>query len=113
MTKLSLACGLALSAALATYSSVLLADTTAAAATAAAPAAATTAAPADTTAAAAAKKSKPKLVCEEADQMGSHFSQHICMTPEQMAQRRKDSQRAAQDLQQRAQAVSAEGKPPI
>jgi hypothetical protein len=35
------------------------------------------------------------------------------MTPEQMEQRHKDSQQAARDLQQRAQAVSAEGKPPI
>ena len=110
MTKLSLACGLALSAALAAYSSVPKADPTATAATTAAPVSATTAAPAGTTAAKVSKT--PKLVCEESEQMGSHFSQHICLTPEQVAQRRKDSQQAARDLQSRAQPISSDGKPP-
>ena len=101
MTKLSLACGLALSAALAACSSVPGTAQTA------------TAAPAGTTAAATPVASTtPKLVCEDSDQMGSHFSQRICLTPEQVEQRRKDSRQAAQDMQQRAQSLGSDGKPP-
>lgn len=102
MTKLTLACGLALSAALAACSSAPPTASTA------------SAAPAATTAAATAKvSSKPKLVCDDSDQMGSHFSHPICLTPEQVAQRQRDSQQAAQDMQQRAQPVAADGKPPV
>lgn len=100
MTKLFLACGLALSAALAACSSAPPAAPTA-----------TTASGATTTAPTTAS-TKPKLVCDDSDQMGSHFSHPICLTPEQVEQRQKDSRQAAQDMQQRAQAVSADGKPP-
>lgn len=103
MTKLSLACGLTLSAALAACSSTPPAGQTATG---------STSAPAATTAASTASTRGPKLVCEDTSQMGSHFSQHICLTPEQVAQRRKDSQQAAQDFQNRAHPVSADGKPP-
>ncbi|HEX4300797.1 MAG TPA: hypothetical protein VH327_07990 [Gammaproteobacteria bacterium] len=101
MTKLSLACGLVLSAALAACSTTPPASQTA-----------TTAAPVATTATTTASAKGPKLVCEDSNQMGSHMQQHICLTPEQVAQRHKDSQQAAQDMQNRAHAVSADGKPP-
>lgn len=109
MTKLSFACGLALSTVVAAWSSILMADTpaapagTAAAAAPAAPAAAT----------AAPKAATPKLVCESVSESGSHMKKRVCLTPEQMEQRHKDSQQAARDMQQRAQSVNAEGKPPI
>lgn len=102
MTKLSFTCGLALSTVVAAWSSVLMA----------APAATTAAAPASATAPSKAAAT-PKLVCESVSESGSHMKKRVCMTPEQMEQRHKDSQQAARDLQQRAQAVSAEGKPPI
>ena len=110
MTKLSLACGLALSVALAACSTTPPAGQTTTGSTSA-PAAST--APAATTAASATPAKGPKLVCEDSSQMGSHFKSHICLTPEQMAQRRKDSQQAAQDMQNRAHAVNADGKPPV
>ena len=100
MTKLSLACGLALSVALTACSSVPKEASTATASTSG-------------TAAPATGSTTPKLVCDDSDQMGSHFKQHICLTPEQVEQRRKDSQQAAQDLQQRAQPLNSSGKPPI
>lgn len=109
MTKLPLACGLALSAAIAVHASVSLADP--AATTAAAPVAATVA-PAAATAASKAPAT-PKLVCESVNEMGSHMKKRVCLTPEQMAQRHKDSQQAAQDLQNRATPVNANGKPPV
>jgi pectin methylesterase-like acyl-CoA thioesterase len=105
MTKLSLACGLALSAALAACSTT----------PPAAPMASTTA-PAASTAAAittATATKGPKLVCEDANQMGSHMQQHICLTPEQVAERHKESQQAAQDFQNRGHSVSSDGKPPV
>ena len=105
MTKLSFACGLAL--ATAAWSSMPQAAP--AATTAAAPAAATSA-PAASTAAAASKT--PKLVCESVSEAGSHMKKRVCLTPEQMEQRHKDSQQAARDLQNRAQALNSEGKPP-
>lgn len=107
MTKLSFACGLALSTVVAAWSSMLMADTPAASAgtaAAAAPAAATAAPKAAAT---------PKLVCESVSEAGSHMKKRVCLTPEQMEQRHKDSQQAARDMQSRAQAVNAEGKPPI
>lgn len=103
MTKSSFACGLALCAMVAAYSSVPKADpaaTATPASTAAAPAAAT-----------AASKT-PKLVCENVSEEGSHLKKRVCLTPEQIAQRHKDSQDAARDLQNRAQPLSSESKPP-
>jgi hypothetical protein len=107
MTKLSLACGLALSAALAACSTT---PPAAPMASMAAPAGSTAAAPAAATTASTTKS--PKLVCEDANQMGSHMQQHICLTPEQVAERHKQSQQAAQDFQNRGHSVSADGKPP-
>lgn len=52
-----------------------------------APAAPTTAAPAVSTA-------KPKLICEDETEIGSHFRRRICMSPEQAAARRKAAQDA-------------------
>jgi hypothetical protein len=40
------------------------------------------------TAAAAAKPEKPKKVCVEEAQMGSHFKKRICATPEEWEKRR-------------------------
>ena len=79
MTKLSLACGLAFSVVMAACSSVPKSDQAATAA----PAAATTARAAPAT---------PKLICEDSTQIGSHMSQRICLTPEQVAERRKAAQ---------------------
>ena len=110
MTKLSFACGLALSTVVAGWSSMLMAAP--AAATAAAPASATSV-PAGATAPSKAAAATPKLICESVSESGSHMKKRVCLTPEQMEQRHKDSQQAARDMQQRAQAVNAEGKPPI
>jgi hypothetical protein len=104
MMKLSLACGLALSTALAACSSTPPAGQTATG---------STSAPAATTAASTASTKGPKLVCEDTSQMGSHFSQHICLTPEQVEARRKEAQQAAQDFQNRPHPVSGDGKPPV
>lgn len=104
MTKLSLACGLALSAALAACASTPHSN-----------AATTTAAPAAGTSVAAASTKPPKLICEDSTQMGSHFKQRICLTPEQVEQRRKEAQQAAFDFQNRPQPVNSQGSgtPPI
>lgn len=104
MTKLSLACGLALSVALAACSTTPPASQSTTG---------STSAPAATTAATTASTKSPKLVCEDSTQMGSHFKQHICLTPEQVEQRRKEAQQAAQDFQNRGQAVNSDGKPPV
>jgi hypothetical protein len=58
---------------------VMLAAVLAQAATEAAPAAATD----------AAKAEKPKKVCVEEAQMGSHFKRKICATPEEWEKRRE------------------------
>jgi hypothetical protein len=108
MLKLPLACGLALSAAVAAYSSLSMADP--AATTAAVPVAATVAPAAAT---ASSKPAAPKLVCESVSEAGSHMKKRVCLTPEQMAQRHKDSQQAAQDFQNRPHPVNANGKPPV
>ncbi|MFI4920378.1 MAG: hypothetical protein ACHQAZ_01920 [Gammaproteobacteria bacterium] len=42
---------------------------------------------------------KPKLICEDTAQMGSHFQQRVCMTPEQAEARRKAAQAAMQNYQ--------------
>jgi hypothetical protein len=107
--KLSLACGLALSAAIAAYSSLPMAAPTDS--TAAAPAAATVAPAAAT--APAKPAAAPKLVCESVSEAGSHMKKRVCLTPEQMAQRHKESQQAAQDFQNRPHPVNANGKPPL
>ena len=108
MMKLPLVCGLALSAAVAAYPSLSMAAP--GATTAIAPAGAT-AAPAAATAA-SKPAAAPKLVCESVNEMGSHMKKRVCLTPEQMAQRHRDSQQAAQDLQNRARSMNADGKPP-
>ena len=42
--------------------------------------------------AAAPKPEKPKLVCEQVEQMGSHFKRRVCATPEAWeARRRRDA----------------------
>ena len=105
MMKLPLVCGLAVAA----YASLSMAEPTAT--TAVAPAVATAAPAAGT--APSKPAATPKLVCESVSEMGSHMKKRVCLTPEQMAQRHKDSQRAAQDLQNRATPVNANGKPPI
>lgn len=99
MTKLTLACGLALSLSLMACASTPK--------PAAAPAASgTTAAPAAGTATATAQAStKPKLVCEESKPLGSLIPQRICMTPEEAAARQK----AAQDKMRNIQNQSATG----
>lgn len=106
MMKLSLACGLALSALLVACSS---------APTQSQPAATTTAAPAAGTAVATAS-AKLKLVCDDTNQTGSHMMTRICLTPEQMEARRKAAQQAAQQAQMHnAQSCSQSscGGPPI
>jgi hypothetical protein len=37
---------------------------------------------------------KPRLICEDETQIGSHFRKRICMSPEQAAERRKAAQDA-------------------
>ncbi|MFI4967454.1 MAG: hypothetical protein ACHQAU_01910 [Gammaproteobacteria bacterium] len=99
MTKLLMTCGL-LVALTACATSQPAPSAAAAPATpaatetaAAAPAAQTGAAPV------AAAPGKSKLVCEETDQMGSHFQQRVCMTPEQAEARRKAAQEAMRNYQ--------------
>jgi len=89
MTKLTLACGLALSLSLLACASTP---------TPAAPSAAT-GAPAAGTAAAQAAATKPKLVCEESKPLGSLLPQRICMTPEEADQRRKAAQEKVRQIQ--------------
>jgi hypothetical protein len=98
MTKLLMTCGLvALLTACATSQPAPNAAASAATPTttnvSAAPAAQTGAA------ATAGVPGKPKLICEETDQMGSHFQQRVCMTPEQAEARRKAAQAAMQNFQ--------------
>jgi len=94
MTKLLMTCGLL--AALAACASNQPASSSASAAAPAADATAV-AAPTATGAVAATTSDKPaatKLVCDETEQIGSHFQQRVCMTPEQMEARRKAAQAA-------------------
>jgi len=95
MTKLLLTCGLL--AAL-TACATSQPSPTAAAAPAGSAAPAATSTPSSQTAVAAAPD-KSKLVCEENDQLGSHFQQRVCMTPEQAEERRKAAQAAMQNAQ--------------
>ena len=43
-------------------------------------------------AAAPVEKAKPKMVCQEAQQIGSHFKRKICATPEDWEARRQRDQ---------------------
>lgn len=96
MTRSILLCGLL------ALSTAVLADTTATApAATATPVPATDAAQAAPSAASAvaAAPAKPKLVCETTHPLDSHINQRICMTPEQMAERKKAAQEAMRRLQ--------------
>lgn len=85
MTKLLMTCGaVVLLAACASQP----ATTGSTASPSAAPAAGTTAAVAATTTA----QAKGKLVCEDSEQIGSHFRSRVCLTPEQVEARRKATQ---------------------
>jgi hypothetical protein len=53
------------------------------------------------------------LVCETTSDTGSHMRHRVCLTPEQIEQRHRDSQRAAQDLQNRGEALSGDSRPPV
>lgn len=92
MTKLTLACGLALSLSLMACASTSkpAAATSGASSTTAAPAAGTSTAQAST---------KPKLICEETKPLGSNLPQRICMTPEEAAARQKAAQDKMRNLQ--------------
>jgi len=57
---------------------------------------------ASTTAAPAASTAKPKLICEDDEQIGSHFRKRVCLTPEQVEARKK----AARDMFQHGQVNS-------
>jgi hypothetical protein len=52
---------------------------------------------AQTITAPAASTVKPKLICEDADQIGTHFRKRICLTLEQVEARRKAAQKAFQN----------------
>lgn len=88
MTKLTLACGLALCLSL-----MACASTPKSAAAGSA-----TATPANGTATAQAS-TKPKLICEESKPLGSLLPQRVCMTPEEAAQRQKASQENMRNMQ--------------
>ena len=88
MTKTTLACGLALSFAIAACASSPQQT------------ASGTAAPAGgTSATAQAAPAKPKLICEEQKPLGSLLPQRICMTPEEQAQRQKAAQEKMREIQ--------------
>jgi len=97
MTRLTLFCALLFA------SVTVLADGGApAASTATPPAAAAAPAPAPAAAsavAAAQPKPKPKLVCETTHPMDSHINQRVCMTPEEMEERKKHDQEALRRMQ--------------
>lgn len=85
MTKLLMTCGaMVLLAACASQP----ATTGSTASPAVAPAAGTTAA----VAAATSAPAKGKLICEDSEQIGSHFHSRVCLTPEQVEERRKAAQ---------------------
>jgi|SRR5579859_7313584 len=89
MTKLTLACGLALSLSL-----LACASTPKPVASSAA-----TGTPAAGTATAEVAAAKPKLICEEQKPLGSLLPQRICLTPEEAAQRRKAAQEKMRQIQ--------------
>ena len=93
MTKLTLACGLALSL------SLMACASTPKPAAAVPAATGSTAAPAAGTSSAQASASKPKLICEESKPLGSLLPQRICMTPEEAAARQRAAQEKMRDIQ--------------
>ena len=90
MTKMNLACALALSLAMVACASTP--KQTAASGATAAPAG-------STTAVAQAAPAKPKLICEEQKPLGSLLPQRICLTPEEAAARQKASQEKMREIQ--------------
>ncbi|WP_397397837.1 hypothetical protein [Phenylobacterium sp.] len=48
--------------------------------------------------AAPVEKAKPKMVCEEAPQIGSHFKRKVCATPEDWEARRLRDQQEMQRM---------------
>lgn len=89
MSKLLMTCGLVMAL---TACATSQPASTASSGASTAPAAQSGAAPATAV-------TKPKLVCEDTAQMGSHFQQRVCMTPEQAEARRKAAQAAMQNYQ--------------
>ncbi len=76
-----------------------LADAPAPAASTATPPAQASTAAQPAPAAVAAAPAKPKLVCEVTHPLDSHINQRICMTPEEMAERKKHDQEALRRMQ--------------
>lgn len=98
MAKLLMTCGLVVALTACATSQTAPSASSSASGGSAVPAATTSAAPAAQSGAVAVA-GKPKLVCEETDQMGSHFQQRVCMTPEQAEARRKAAQAQMQTYQ--------------
>ena len=92
MTKLTLACGLALSL------SLMACASTPQPATAVPAASGSTAVPTAGTST-AQTSTKPKLICEEDKPLGSLLPQRICMTPEEAAARQKAAQDKMRNIQ--------------
>ena len=92
MTKLTLACGLALSLS-------LLACASNPQQTASGAATPTPADSSSTATAQASEPAKPKLVCEESKPLGSLLPQRICMTPEEAAARQRAAQQKMREMQ--------------
>jgi hypothetical protein len=60
-------------------------------------------------AAATAAPAKPKLVCENIHELGYHTMSRVCMTPEQMAARKKAAREQLERMQQSGQSCMASG----
>jgi hypothetical protein len=99
MTTLSLACGLAVLAALVACSSVPKAASTGDAAV-----------PSVASRVAAARAQG--LVCDDDNMTGSHMTQRLCLTPEEAKQRHQASQGAAFDAQHQAIPKATDGSQP-
>lgn len=107
MSKLLMTCGLVV--ALTACASSQPSPSASSSASGASGQASATAAPAAQSGTATAV-AKPKLICEDTAQMGSHFQQRVCMTPEQAEARRKAAQAAMQNYQmQGAQCAQGSG----
>ncbi|HEV2331536.1 MAG TPA: hypothetical protein VGV16_00115 [Gammaproteobacteria bacterium] len=89
MTKLLMTCGAA----------VLLAACASQPATTGSTSTPTAAPVAGTSAVAATAAQQGKLICEDSEQIGSHFHSRVCLTPEQVEARKK----AARDMMQNSQ----------
>lgn len=87
MTKLLMTCSVAMLLAACASQPATMGST---ATPTAVPAAGTAAAVAATT----STQAKGKLVCEDSEQIGSHFHSRVCLTPEQVEARKK----AARDM---------------